>query len=413
MTDFEKKRNNLFRNRFFLPTEDMQSQQARIRVLGIGGGGSNAVDRMVGERIQGVNFYVANTDAQALGRAEVKSKIQFGTQLTKGLGAGADPEKGRQAAMDDKEKFTEELAEADMVFVTAGMGGGTGTGAAPVISRALKETNPEILLVGVVTTPFLFEGQRRMDCAERGVRDLKNEVDSLIAIPNEKIFDEREMSLKMAYEKVNDVLFNAVQGISDLIVRTGYINVDFADVKTVMKEAGSAMMGTGSATGEERAKVATQRAIENPLLEDVDVENARGLLVNVTASSDITVPEFQQVHEIVSKIASNDATVIAGQIFDDEIGDEIRVTIVATGLKDNFEEVIDEFDELIAEEKPDEPMQDIFHINSDYSDQKPLESEDVIPAVFRKKRVPKFHNFSSTESDRSGICEEEETRIKA
>lgn len=412
MADFEKKRNNLFRNRFFLPSEDLQSHPARIKVLGIGGGGSNAVDRMVGEHIQGVNFYVANTDTQALGRAKVKNKIQFGTQLTKGLGAGADPEKGRQAALDDKEKFTEELAEADMIFVTAGLGGGTGTGAAPVISRALKEMNPDVLLVGVVTIPFLFEGSRRMGCAERGVRELKSEVDSLIAIPNEKIFDEREMSLKMAYEKVNDVLFNAVQGISDLIVRTGYINVDFADVKTVMREAGCAMMGTGCATGDERAKVATQRAIENPLLEDVDVQNARGLLVNVTASSDITVSEFQQVHEIVSKIASKNAIVIAGQIFDDEVDDEIRVTIVATGLKDNFDEVIDEFDELVTGEEPVDPMRDIFQIRPDFSERQPLETEDVIPAVFRNNRPAKFHSFSSTGSDQSESHEDEDTRIK-
>ena len=409
MTDFEKKR--LFRNRFFLPSEDLQNQQARIKVLGIGGGGSNAVDRMVGEHIQGVNFFVANTDAQALGRAKVKNKIQFGAQLTKGLGAGADPDKGRQAAMEDTDKFTEDLAESDMIFITAGMGGGTGTGATPIISRALKEKNPDVLLVGVVTTPFLFEGSRRMDCAELGVRELKGQVDSLIAIPNEKIFDEREMSLKMAYEKVNDVLFNAVQGISDLIVRTGYINVDFADVKTVMRESGCAMMGTGVASGEERAKVATQRAIENPLLEAVDVQNARGLLVNVTASSDITVPEYQQVYEIVSKIASKDATIIAGQIFDDELGDEIRITIVATGLKDSFDEIDDDFGELV-EEEPEDSVRDIFKIHSDYSDGQPLETEEVIPAVFRNTRTAKFHNFSSTENGQSRNHEDEEKRVK-
>ena len=323
------------------PVENL-SQQATIKVLGIGGGGTNAVDYMVKEQIESVEFYVANTDAQALGRTQVLHKIQFGNNLTKGLGAGSDPAIGRDAAIEDIEKIKESLVEADMLFITAGMGGGTGTGAAPVIAKAIKDANPDTLVVAVVTTPFEFEGVQRMVKAEKGLTELKDQVDSLITVPNEKILQiGGHISVKEAYGKGNDILLNAVKGISDLVIKTGYINVDFADVRTVMSEAGSAMMGTGKAVGERSGETAIEAAIQNPLLADIDVSNAKGLLINVTASSNMPIPELQAIGTKVRTIATDDATIIMGQVFDDSVGDEIRVTIVATGIDSN--EAEDEF----------------------------------------------------------------------
>lgn len=320
--------------KFLLQSVEDLAQQAIIKVIGLGGGGSNAVDHMLSE-IDGVEFMVANTDQQALKRTKVSRKIQFGLELTKGLGAGADPIVGRDAAIENEAQLVEPLADADMVFVTAGLGGGTGTGAAPVVARAIKKANPHTLVVAVVTTPFGFEGAKRMNYAEAGHVELKQAVDSLITIPNEKILTQyNKLSVKEAYAKVNDVLFNAVQGISNLVLRPGLINVDFADVRKVMSEAGSAMMGSGSASGDDRAERAMRDAIENPLLADVNVTDAKGLLVNVTASSDMSVTEWTRIGQQIEEIAADDAETIVGQVFDDELGDELRVTIVATGLND-------------------------------------------------------------------------------
>ena len=369
-----------FNNRFVLQAEDTCSQRAIIKVIGVGGGGSNAVDHMVNEQIEGVEFFVANTDAQALARARVLQKVQLGTELTNGLGAGSNPQLGREAAIEDKQKLVDYLGDADMIFITAGMGGGTGTGAAPEISKSLKEANPEILVVAVVTTPFEFEGKKRMAVANEGLKELKSAVDSLITIPNEKILDDINLTLKDAYGKVNDVLLNAVQGIADLVVRPGYINVDFADVRTVMSEAGSAMMGSGQASGENQATIATRAAIENPLLADVDVSNAKGILINITGSSVMTPQELKDIAHIVEEVASEDATIIMGQVYDDDLEDEIRVTIVATGLRDPFEE-----------QHQNSPTNDqaavgreSIYIEADMGKETAVE-EDTLPAVLRNR----------------------------
>ncbi len=345
-------------NKYVLTPVTSVAQQATIKVIGVGGGGSNTVDHMVNNQIEGVEFYVANTDQQALSRSKADTKLEFGTDLTRGLGAGADPEVGKRAAMDDRELFIGELQDADMIFITAGMGGGTGTGAAPIISGAVKEANKDVLVVAVVTTPFQFEGRKRMTSAHTGLEDLRSKVDSLITIPNEKLLDQCEnLSIKDAYAKVNDVLLNAVQGIAELVLRPGHINVDFADVRTVMSEAGPAMMGTGSASGEGRALRAAQNAIANPLLTNVDVSDAKGLLINITASSDMSIEEFYQIGQLINSVVSEDATVITGQVFDDTLGDEIRVTIVATGLGNETDSV----DVFAPNPVPaDEPGVDVF-----------------------------------------------------
>ncbi len=377
----------LFNNRFVLHAEDTFNQRAVIKVIGVGGGGSNAVDHMVNEQIEGVEFFVANTDVQALTRARVLQKVQLGTELTKGLGAGSNPQLGREAAIEDKEKLVEFLGNADMIFITAGMGGGTGTGAAPEISKSLKEANPNILVVAVVTTPFEFEGKKRMAVANEGLKDLKSAVDSLITIPNEKILDDINLTLKDAYGKVNDVLLNAVQGIADLVVRPGYINVDFADVRTVMSEAGSAMMGSGRASGDNRATMATRAAIENPLLADVDVSNAKGILINITGSSVMSPQELKDIARIVEEVASEDATVIMGQVYDDDLEDEIRVTIVATGLNDQLEDQLEDQPEQY--QSPPANCQTAvgrgsIYVESDMG-QKTAVEEDTLPAVLRNR----------------------------
>ena len=308
-------------------------QQAVIKVIGIGGGGGNAVDHMISASLEGVEFIAANTDAQALHRSGVSKVMQLGEGLTRGLGAGANPEVGRQAASEDRDKIAAALDGTDMVFLTAGMGGGTGTGAAPVIAQLAREKG--ILTVAVVTRPFAFEGKRRIDAAEQGIKELGELVDSLIVIPNERIMEVMggNVTLLEAFGKANEVLFNAVQGISELITRPGLINVDFADVRTVMAEMGMAMMGSATATGPDRALQAARGAVSSPLLEEVDIHGAKGLLVNVSAGPDMQLDEFAQVGEIVNEYASEDGTVVIGTVLDPEMDDELRVTMVATGIR--------------------------------------------------------------------------------
>ena len=313
--------------------EDNLSDNAVIKVIGVGGGGGNAVRHMLENRLEGVEFICANTDSKALIGFETGVSLQLGSTITKGLGAGANPEVGRDSALEDQEKITQLLTGADMVFITAGMGGGTGTGAAPVIAKVARELG--ILTVAVVTKPFPFEGRRRARVAEEGVRELRENVDSLITVPNERLLPVlgKNISLLKAFGEANNVLFNAVQGITDLIMRPGLINVDFADVRTVMSEMGMAMMGTGSASGEDRARVAAEAAIHNPLLEDINLRGARGVLVNITANEEVGLSEFTEVGGIIEEYASEDATVVIGCAIDPSVGDEMRVTVVATGLE--------------------------------------------------------------------------------
>ncbi|MFC1797190.1 cell division protein FtsZ [Pseudomonadota bacterium] len=305
---------------------------ANIKVIGVGGGGGNAVAQMIDASIEGVEFIAANTDAQALRQFKGKTILQIGSSVTKGLGAGANPEVGRQAALEDRDHIIEMLAGADMVFITAGMGGGTGTGAAPVIAQAAKEQG--ILTVAVVTKPFHFEARRRMSIAEKGIEELAAHCDSLITIPNAKLADVLggETLLLNAFKAANDVLQGAVQGIAELITRPGLINVDFADVRTVMSEMGMAMMGAGQSSGDDRAIMAAQAAIGSPLLEDINLSGACGILVNITAGTNLTMKEFEEVGGTVSDLASEDATVVMGTVIDPDMGDDLRVTVVATGL---------------------------------------------------------------------------------
>ncbi|PSJ46672.1 cell division protein FtsZ [Zobellella endophytica] len=307
-------------------------QEAVIKVVGVGGGGGNAVEHMVRENLEGVEFLAINTDAQALRNSSANTTLQVGGAITKGLGAGANPEVGRDAALEDKDAIRDLLDGADMVFIAAGMGGGTGTGAAPVVAEVAKELG--ILTVAVVTKPFAFEGKKRMNYAQQGINELAKHVDSLITIPNDKLLKVlgRGISLLDAFKAANNVLLGAVQGIAELITRPGLINVDFADVRTVMREMGTAMMGTGSATGEDRAEEAAEKAISSPLLEDVDLAGARGILVNITAGLDMTIEEFETVGNAVKAFASENATVVVGTVLDPEISDELRVTVVATGI---------------------------------------------------------------------------------
>jgi cell division protein FtsZ len=311
---------------------DVDSQNAVIKVIGVGGGGGNAVNHMLRSNIEGVEFICANTDAQALRNTEVRTALQLGSNVTRGLGAGADPDRGQQAAVEDRDRIYEALEGADMVFITAGMGGGTGTGAAPVVAEVAKELG--ILTVAVVTKPFSFEGGKRLQIAEEGIAKLTEHVDSLITIPNEKLLAVlgKTTSLLDAFKAANDVLFNAVQGIAELITRPGLINVDFADVRTVMSEMGVAMMGTGRATGDQRAREAAELAIRSPLLEDVNLSGARGILVNITAGLDLAIGEFDEVGNTVKEFARDDATVVIGTVIDPDMVDEMRVTVVATGL---------------------------------------------------------------------------------
>ena len=311
---------------------DAYSQSAVIKVIGVGGGGGNAVAHMVTTGIDGVDFMCINTDAQALKHSKVKTALQIGCNMTKGLGAGADPEVGRQAAMEDRDRIVELVEGCDMLFITAGMGGGTGTGAAPVVAQVAKEMG--ILTVAVVTRPFEMEGSKRSLVAEHGLAELAKYCDSLITIPNQKLLTVLgpQTTLLDAFKSANQVLQGAVQGIAELITRPGLINVDFADVRTVMAETGMAMMGSGVASGEGRARAAAEAAVSSPLLEDINLAGAHGILVNVTAGMDLSIGEFQEVGNIVKQFASEDATVVVGTVIDPELTDVVRVTVVATGL---------------------------------------------------------------------------------
>jgi cell division protein FtsZ len=311
---------------------DSQSDEAVIKVVGVGGGGGNAVEYMVKQVIEGVEFIAMNTDAQVLKTSSAHIKLQIGNEVTKGLGAGADPNVGREAAQEDREKIRQTLEGADMVFITAGMGGGTGTGAAPEVARIAKEMG--ILTVAVVTKPFPFEGKKRADFANQGIAELSKHVDSLITIPNEKLLKVmgKGTPLLQAFIAANDVLRGAVQGIAELITRPGLINVDFADVKTVMSEMGTAMMGSGVGRGEDRAEEAAEAAIACPLLEDIDLSGARGILVNITAGLDFAIDEYEIIGNAVKAFASENATVVVGTVIDPELTDEVRVTVVATGI---------------------------------------------------------------------------------
>ena len=311
---------------------DAYSQSAVIKVIGVGGGGGNAVQHMVNSAIEGVDFVCANTDSQALKNTNAKTVLQMGSEITKGLGAGANPVVGREAAIEDRDRIHDVIAGADMLFITAGMGGGTGTGAAPVVAEVAKELG--ILTVAVVTKPFPFEGSKRMQIADTGIEELSKHVDSLITIPNEKLLTVlgKDTNLLEAFKSANDVLHGAVQGIAELITCPGLINVDFADVRTVMSEMGMAMMGSGLSVGTERAREAAESAISSPLLEDVNISGAKGILVNVTASTSLSIGEFEEVGNHIKGLASDDATVVVGTVIDESMADNLRVTLVATGI---------------------------------------------------------------------------------
>ncbi|WP_455233818.1 cell division protein FtsZ [Thiogranum longum] len=350
---------------------DSYSQNAVIKVLGVGGGGGNAVQHMVDANIEGVEFICANTDAQALTNMNSRTTLQLGSSITKGLGAGANPDIGRQAAMEDRDRIHEVIQGSDMLFITAGMGGGTGTGGAPVVAQVAKELG--ILTVAVVTKPFPFEGGKRLSVADRGIRELAQYVDSLITIPNEKLLSVlgKDITLLNAFKAANNVLQGAVQGIAELITRPGLINVDFADVRTVMAEMGMAMMGSGEAVGEDRAREAAEAAVNSPLLENIDLMGARGILVNVTAGLDLSIGEFEEVGNTVKEFASGDATVVVGTVIDPDMHDELRVTVVATGLGSELE---------MTEQKP-EPVQLVKRNKTGQVDYAELDR----PAVIRKK----------------------------
>ncbi|NJB67771.1 cell division protein FtsZ [Desulfobaculum xiamenense] len=315
----------------YLELENEKS--AKIKVVGAGGGGGNAINNMINSALKGVTFIAANTDVQALNKSRAELKIQLGEKLTKGLGAGADPEVGREAAVESIDVIREHLNGADMVFVTAGMGGGTGTGAAPIIAQVAKEMGA--LTVGVVTKPFYFEGKRRLESAERGIKNLSDNVDSLITIPNDKLLSlaSKKATFLDMLKKADEVLYYAVKGISDLIMIPGLINLDFADVKAVMSESGLAMMGTGIARGESRAREAAMKAITSPLLEDVSIDGARGVLMNITCGPDLAIDEVAEAASTISEAAHEDARIYFGTVFEQEGTDEMRITVIATGIE--------------------------------------------------------------------------------
>lgn len=326
---------------------DQTAQSAVIKVVGVGGGGGNAVNHMIANNIEGVEFICANTDAQALKDVQARTILQLGNSITKGLGAGTNPEVGRKSAEEDRERIQEVLQGADMVFIATGMGGGTGTGAAPIIAQVAKDMG--ILTVAVVTKPFPFEGRRRLSVADEGIRNLAEHVDSLITIPNEKLMTilGKDAPLKAAFAKADDVLAGAVRGISDIIKRPGTINVDFADVRTVMSEMGMAIMGTGRASGPNRAREATEEAIRNPLLDDVNLQGARGILVNITSGPDLGMGEFYEVGQIIEEFASEEAMVKIGTAIDPDMEDELQVTVVVTGLGSRVEKPVKVIDNTL------------------------------------------------------------------
>ncbi len=329
--------------------DDSLDQTAKIKVIGVGGGGGNAVNTMIDCHLEGVEFLTANTDAQALKNSHAPMKVQLGSKLTKGLGAGANPEIGREAALEDRARIAEFLDGADMVFIAAGLGGGTGTGSAPIIAEVAKELGA--LTVGVVTKPFTREGKQRMKKAEHGVECLKKVVDSLIVIPNDRLLGlaGKNMSILDAFKPSDDVLRQAVQGISDLITTSGLINVDFADVKAIMSERGMAMMGIGAASGEKRASEAAQKAISSPLLEDIDISGAKGVLVNICGSSSMTMEEFDEASRIIHEKVHEDANIIIGLVVNEDMGENIKITAIATGFGESFERSKLASDELKAQ----------------------------------------------------------------
>ena len=357
---------------------DNKKQEALIKVVGVGGCGNNAVDYMIERNIHGVDFISVNTDLQSLKKSQANNIVQIGLHLTKGLGSGARPDSGKQAAIEDKEKLKDAIKDADMLFITAGMGGGTGTGAAPVIAEIAKELG--ILTVAVVTKPFSFEGKRNQ-IAEEGLKELRNYVDSLIVIPNEKLMNVlgADVTFINAFSAANEVLYNSVSGISDIINHTGLINVDFSDVKTVMAEMGSAIIGSGVFEGDNRAVKAAQLAINSPLLENIELKNAKGILVNISASSSFKMKEYIDVMNEVKSITANDATVIVGNVIDDELENKIKVTIVATGLDDNY----------ISEIKDQAPLSDDEVIDHDRS------FDDVNTANVIEKPASNESDFSN------------------
>lgn len=372
---------------------DKVSPNAVIKVIGVGGGGGNAVAHMLNANIEGVEFVVANTDAQAMTTCGSRTHLQLGGNVTKGLGAGANPEVGRQAALEDRERIEAMLEGADMVFITAGMGGGTGTGAAPVVAQLAKEKG--ILTVAVVTKPFPFEGRRRMQVAMKGIEDLSQHVDSLITVPNEKLLSVlgREVTLLNAFKAANEVLQGAVQGIADLITAPGLINVDFADVRTVMSEMGLAMMGSGTARGDDRAQAAAEAAIKNPLLEDVNLNGACGILVNVTAGPNLTMREFDEIGRIIHDFASEDATVVMGTSLDMEMKDDVRVTVVATGL--NRAMASRQPPIRMVETQPMRPRPVVLRTGTgnevvDYAQPEPTSQTRAEPATSAKQAEPGF-----------------------
>ncbi len=364
---------------------DAHSQSAVIKVIGVGGGGGNAVSHMVNTGIEGVDFVCANTDAQALNTAKVKTALQIGCNITKGLGAGADPDIGRQAAMEDRDRIVEVIEGADMLFITAGMGGGTGTGAAPVVAQVAKELG--ILTVAVVTKPFELEGSKRMTIADHGIAELSKYVDSLITIPNEKLLAVlgSDTTLIDAFQAANEVLQGAVQGIAELITTPGTMNVDFADVRTVMSEMGMAMMGSGVSSGEGRAREAAEAAISSPLLEDVNLSGANGILVNVTSDLNLTIGEFSEIGDTIKEFAASDATVIIGSALDQSMKDEVRVTVVATGLGKHASQ--------------SSPMRIIKKDNADNKDASPDYDSLSKPISERKRAVGDDVNDSETTED--------------
>ncbi len=366
---------------------DSCGQSAIIKVIGVGGGGGNAVQHMVDANIDGVEFICANTDAQALQNMSARTTLQIGGSITKGLGAGANPDVGRQAALEDRDRIAEVIEGADMLFITAGMGGGTGTGAAPVVAQIAKEMG--ILTVAVVTKPFTFEGSRRLHVAHNGIKELSQYCDSLITIPNEKLqlVLGKQISLLAAFKSANDVLLGAVQGIAELITRPGLINVDFADVRTVMSEMGMAMMGSGTAKGDDRAREAAEAAVASPLLEDIDLMGANGILVNVTAGLDLGIGEFEEVGNTVKQFASENATVVVGTVIDPDMRDELRVTVVATGLG-------------MQPKKSAEKPQGLHlkAINRDEGESKEPENYDI-PTVKRRNAAQRTHALGGNSAE--------------
>jgi cell division protein FtsZ len=371
---------------------NQKKQEAIIKVIGVGGCGNNAVDYMIEKNVEGVDFISVNTDLQSLKKSQANNIVQIGLNLTKGLGSGARPDSGKQAAIEDKEKLKEAIQDADMLFITAGMGGGTGTGAAPVIAELAKDLG--ILTVAVVTKPFSFEGKRNQ-IAEEGIKELKNYVDSLIVIPNEKLMNVlgADVTFINAFSAANEVLYNSVSGISDIINHTGLINVDFSDVKTVMAEMGSAIIGSGTFEGENRAVKAAQLAINSPLLENIQLKNAKGILVNISASSSFKMKEYVDVMGEVKHITADDATVIVGNVIDDEMENKIKVTIVATGLDGDGSEITNELSSSSNEEVNIVNNDDFYSSGPEI--RKSNNIEEAVPSVFFDGNEESFNSMDT------------------